>query len=1718
MNCDTKMHAKRGNALNQNKSGGKKKVVFRGRHRRQESIMEADELFGNFPAPMIQEQHDMLLAEIVRSKADREERIRLMRAVCRIYSLDEKYADDFYNNFCDEHAAEDGNDDTVLLYDYLLQALTVIHNCCGSNDVTIKRVETTLVAAWAVFKYRHDMSAVSLHVVQYAMSLLPRSITNTLIVCIRAVLYSETEQSLADTILKDLGGDCGHSFRNLLNKPFVSHARIIASLLCTIGLVKPDSWHIKGFELFAIEAFDERKVDMIDVLDSTLSSLVFFFKQGYQCFCRKSIRPLFVTSDRLMELEVRVEQLAIKVKNHVQGSARCEFAHLCGLVYSLADDIRAVQLNVKPIETVICRKLLRTVLALENDIIMSQKSETLRIAPFCVKTWGYSGVGKTGFNLITMREILRYNGYEYKDTNIKKIEPEKEYWEHIRNDTTGITIDDMCNTIHTKEKVNPADILIKLVNNQPESVNRADIPDKGMIWIDAKAVGITTNNRTLSAENWSVEPMSVVRRCHLHIDLKVKPEYADANGQLDSEKAEKAERYGYIEDLWDISVFYVKKKHNSKLANLAEDYDLSYMEDDEGRLKDVGIQRYLRFLYEETRRHFAMQKAFIAKQRLEDNTFECCPKCNMICRWCECTTDEDSDDPPVSNEQSLVIDFVYNQYFIYLMSFVNAGFISAISNWLYFYSGFTIWCRVFNFVQAAVFPTWWEKKIFSILSRRETNLWSRNAILSIDNFIDFNIAILPSFITNSRYMKYLYLYWHRRHIYRTARRYGIIALFGFIWSASVYYYFVREITWELIYAAFVFLVVYISYQAYFTYLLVFHRLQHVRDLGRQTRFHNWRYTDYIGNDNFFTVTGFVHNATVFAILYTTVELIRLGIKMYTTQHVVEEQQGGVLSPGTVEEAEQREVKTNIWAHTIQTPNKSTRQIGDFVRTCSKNLVVVKITSATTSTGVKEMATYCNALMLVGNVVMMPLHMVYERDGVNWISPYLTAKLTFIRSESVNSGWTEEIDVSTGVRIEGYDLIVFRVNGGGVFKDITDLIAVKPAYAGQVVVLKRSLTGAIEECPGNVRKQEMMSYMRNDLTMCWHGVHVQTSRRDWAPGDCMSLILSNDADPRILGFHLIGTADVTIGISASIPTAQLRGVLHKLPEQFVVHSAEDVQTKIYDVDLQFSTEIHRKSPVNFVEQRNFTVLGSIFGGRTPKTKVRDSIAVPFLEKRLGPQQYGPPPYGGPDGKQSWYSWWLNLDGTSRVSTCLPEREFNMAVDDYEKGLYHVIDMHKNKIKPLSEEMVINGMPNSRFMTPLNRDTSMGFPLGKPKSGYMEVIRIEPDGRKIYAFSDTRIWKRWYDMEEELANFKIPTSIFKATMKDEPVKKTKEKVRIFQAADIGMQLGVRKYFLPIIRALCLHPLDSECAVGINPFSLEWDALDGHVSKFGRDRTIAGDYKGWDTTLPSVLVRQAALILVHFAERTGNYSQRELTIMRGLAVMLSNPLINFNGTLIRLHGTTPSGHNLTSVLNSICNSLLIRCAFYKYFMYEPLPFREYVANITYGDDFVASVCPTKDFSLVIYERYLSTYTGIKVTMPDKKSEIVPYMHFDEVDFLKRRSIWIESLEHRIGVLDINSIHKSLYTTMASPGDEANVLVAVVHSAMHELFYHGKEVYEQYIALFKDMFEYLDLDPGPIYKSYEERVYEWKQSYEKSTVLDDGHVDDTLTEDFQGIAHDTT
>ena len=174
-----------------------------------------------------------------------------------------------------------------------------------------------------------------------------------------------------------------------------------------------------------------------------------------------------------------------------------------------------------------------------------------------------------------------------------------------------------------------------------------------------------------------------------------------------------------------------------------------------------------------------------------------------------------------------------------------------------------------------------------------------------------------------------------------------------------------------------------------------------------------------------------------------------------------------------------------------------------------------------------------------------------------------------------------------------------------------------------------------------------------------------------------------------------------------------------------------------------------------------------------------------------------------------------------------------------------------------------------------------------------------------------------------NLSLPV-VFSSNLKDEPTSIMKDKVRVFQGSPVALQILMRKYFLPIGRFMSVNPLVSECAVGINSHGPEWHELASHMKHFGEDRIIALDYSKYDLRMPQQLTIAASQIFIDIARWSGNYSESELDMMRVISHAVSAPLVDFNGTMLRLHGSNPSGQNMTVYTNSVVNSLLHRMSF--------------------------------------------------------------------------------------------------------------------------------------------------------------------------------------------------
>ena len=146
--------------------------------------------------------------------------------------------------------------------------------------------------------------------------------------------------------------------------------------------------------------------------------------------------------------------------------------------------------------------------------------------------------------------------------------------------------------------------------------------------------------------------------------------------------------------------------------------------------------------------------------------------------------------------------------------------------------------------------------------------------------------------------------------------------------------------------------------------------------------------------------------------------------------------------------------------------------------------------------------------------------------------------------------------------------------------------------------------------------------------------------------------------------------------------------------------------------------------------------------------------------------------------------------------------------------------------------------------------------------------------------------------------------------------------------------------------------------------------------------------------------------------------------------------------------SGNPLTAVLYSICNSLNMRCCFYTIYP-DANDFREACALITYGDDNAGSVDEKyANFNIKRCSEVLARY-GQVYTMPDKESEMVDFISVDDLEFLKRKTVYHSALGCEVGALSEDSCFKMLHCFLReknSPLSEVEACALNIDTALME------------------------------------------------------------------------
>lgn len=754
----------------------------------------------------------------------------------------------------------------------------------------------------------------------------------------------------------------------------------------------------------------------------------------------------------------------------------------------------------------------------------------------------------------------------------------------------------------------------------------------------------------------------------------------------------------------------------------------------------------------------------------------------------------------------------------------------------------------------------------------------------------------------------------------------------------------------------------------------------------------------------------------------------------------------------------------------------------------------------------------NCFVICSGCVLIPYHYVPKNTSLFRVTRHN-------RGNKGNKSFEVLIEPGQCLRVEQYDLAMVWMPKT---KDTRNLLGFFPESfntthdprSGRIVT--RDINGDIEW--NDVRELVFTRSATSGMGYCFPGAHyIWNGAKE---GKCLSPVVSDDKAAYISGLHIGGStkcrADGGYHAYSVTPTRgellRTKELLERFATVIPMSASGDFQSERMGVQV-FERTIKKKSCYLRMNENNSV---KFFGSskncnRTPKSRVRDTPIKACVKQLFGVvEDWSSPKFKGPDGHSPHSPWEIGMNKWIVDKPGLPFSLLNRAKTDYVNGLVHVLFKEKIfwscEIRPLTWDETVNGIPGKRFIDSMNFQSSIGFPFSGSKKLFSTNLG------KVDGWQDKRILEsRFIEEAEKIVDlYKKGERYypwFISTLKDEPTLTTKDKVRVFQATSTPFQLVMRKYTLGICRFLQMNPLESECAVGIDPCSIEWNEMFTHLKKAQTpfcDKWFAIDYKAYDTSIPSQMIMAVGRIFIDIAKVVG-YSNVDIRVLNSIFTELSFSILDFNGDVLMLDGANPSGNSLTVFVNSLCNSMLMRIYFYH--LYPRRSFSSNIRMMSYGDDLIAAVGSLAgNYTMKGYAAYLKQF-GFSVTPAQKDEKLKNFSKLCEIDFLKRKFVWSDDYGSMIAPLEEASIYKRLCNYMSSDISVEVIVGANIDGALDEWAFYGKAIYlDRQKKLIKIVEEFeLHRFVHRLHMTYEQRVSLWKQNNADPAVMGKGQGMDT-------------
>lgn len=313
-----------------------------------------------------------------------------------------------------------------------------------------------------------------------------------------------------------------------------------------------------------------------------------------------------------------------------------------------------------------------------------------------------------------------------------------------------------------------------------------------------------------------------------------------------------------------------------------------------------------------------------------------------------------------------------------------------------------------------------------------------------------------------------------------------------------------------------------------------------------------------------------------------------------------------------------------------------------------------------------------------------------------------------------------------------------------------------------------------------------------------------------------------------------------------------------------------------------------------------------------------------------------------------------------------------------------------------------------------------------------------------------------LEALLISGERPLFVCRDFLKDE-VRKEGKHARLIAGTDVRNYILCRMYFLAFVSALIRSRIDSGICVGLNEYG-EWEWLYTHILR--PDPTghnvFDGDFAGFDSSqMPTLL-----WVLLRFINnwyRMRGASDEECAVRELLFYDLAHSrhltaLYGVSTTIVQWQKSLPSGHFLTSTINSMLSLSLIVSGFIG--LTGELSFWENASAATMGDDNIVSVSDSykEVFNQVKLAKFLDTEYRMVYTAGRKGEELQPFVGISKVIFLQRRFVR-KNGKMVCPIRPESFLHSLYYTKKGDSRYVATTIVEGLEKALEELSMHPEE-----------------------------------------------------------------